>query len=138
MPSVMLPESRFRPRDYSAPVLVEPPSGNLLAQVLGHGIISIGNQLRMPGRANRFLNSYSVYAHTHGLKLGATKSVLELLEDIDRYTFGPDLGVDFERYTLLADQVRLAETQVWTMRTYTLAQTPDSSLPHFPEEDFEG
>lgn len=38
----------------------------------------------------------------------------------------------------VTDRVRLAETQVWATRTYTLAQTPDSSIPHFPEEDFEG
>ena len=30
-----------------------------------------------------------------------------------------------------------AEAQIWTTRICTLAQTPDSSLPHFPEEDFD-
>jgi hypothetical protein len=139
MPSVILPVARFEPKADSASVLVEPASGNLLAQVVRRGNIQVENDLKMRNYyTHGFLNSYSVYTHTHGLNLGTNKTLFQLLEDIDHYIFEPHLGVDFEEYTLLTDGVRLAETQVWTTRTYTLAQTPDSSLPHFPEEDFEG
>lgn len=138
MPSVILPTTRFRPKDDAVSVLVEPASGNLLAQVVRRGDLQFGNDLQIQTYAHGFLNSYSVYAHTHGLNLGTNKSLVQLLEDIDHYTFGQNFGVDFEDFTLLTDEVRLAGTQVWITRTYTLAQTPDSSLPHFPEEDFEG
>lgn len=138
MPSIMLPMTRFESKDDSTSVLVEPASGNLLGQVVRRGTIIPDSDLKTRSYSHGFLNSYSVYAHAHGLNLGTNKSLSQLLEDIDHYTFEPQLGVDFEEYTLLTDEVRLAETQLWTTRTYTLAQTPDSSLPHFPEEDFEG
>jgi hypothetical protein len=83
------------------------------------------------------LNSFSVYAHSRGIKFGAQKTLCQLFEDIDRYALEADGGVDLEEYALFTDDLHLAHTQVWTTRTYTLAETPDSSLPHFPEEDFE-
>jgi len=139
MPSITMSTPRFEPKATSSSLLVEPASGNLLAQVVRRGNIVVDNNPKAQKYyTHGFLNSYSVYAHTHGLNLSTNKSLIQLLEDIDYYTFGLGLGVDFEEYELLTDGVRLAETQAWTTRTYTLAQTPDASLPYFPEEDFEG
>ena len=36
----------------------------------------------------------------------------------------------------IADELLDLSSLDWTARTCTLAKTPDSSIPHFPEEDF--
>jgi hypothetical protein len=138
MRSAILPPGRFEPEDYSTPTLTEPASSNLLAQVIRHGNMSTAADLEIGKYTPGLLNSYSIYAHTYGLNFSMEKSLSQLFEDIEHYEIEPYLGADFAGYELLTDEVRLAETQVWTRRTYTLGQTPDSSLPHFPEEDFEG
>lgn len=138
MRSAMLPQGRFEPGDNSTSTLTEPPASNFLAQVVRRGNVLIDADFEIGKYTPGLLNSYSIYTHTCGLNLSMEKSLSQLFEDIRHYEFGPDLGADFAEYELLTDEVRLAETQVWTRRTYTLGQTPDNSLPHFPEEDFEG
>ena len=72
-----------------------------------------------------------------GLNLGVEQPLSELFKDINRPTFEQDRGAAFEEFALFTDNVRLADTQIWTTRIYTLAQAPDDSIPYFPDEDFE-
>src|SRR5260221_4380335 len=126
--SVSLPAERFAADDDSASVLTEPTSRYLIAPAMDESYVDP----KIWNYGHGLFNSFSVYAHTCGLNFSTQKSLLELFEDIDRYTFEPHRGALFEEYALFTDDVSLPETQVWTTRTYTLAETPDASLPYFP------
>lgn len=138
MRSAILPPGRFEPGDHTTSTLTEPASSSLLPQVVRRGDILLDADFEIGKYTPGLLNSYSIYVHTRGLNFSMEKSLSQLFEDIGHYELEPYLGADFAGYELFTDEVRLAETQVWTTRTYTLGQTPDNSLPHFPEEDFEG
>jgi hypothetical protein len=136
MTSISLPAERFEQEDNSVSILTERTSRHLMPVIRGANIEVRNNSVTCT-YSHGLLNSFSVYAHSRGLKFSAQKTLCQLFEEIDRYTFEADEGVDLEEFALFTDDVHLADTQVWTTRTYTLAEVPDSSLPHFPEEDFE-
>lgn len=135
--SVSLPADRFGVGYNSASVLTGLTGVYVDSPVLRGAWVKARRAPKPLAYNEGLLNSFSVYSHTTGLHLGVQKTLQELLEDMRRYTFDAAMGVDLEEYALFTDDVRLAETQTWTRRTYTLAAMPNTSLPHFPEEDFE-
>jgi hypothetical protein len=121
----------------SIPTLTEPSSHHVVAPVVRTGYVAPARARRVRFYGGRLLSSFS-YAASQGLRLGAEKSLDQIFEDIERHTLQFARETDFGDYALFSIDVDLARTQVWSTTAYTLAETPDSRLPYFPEEDFEG